>query len=575
MEIEMKHHRLISFAITLITLLFAWPWLFNLAGDAQVHLVAAERFSEGYPFQYNASGEIVNASTSPFWTLQLALFFLLAGAYAPLLLKMMVVAIWAGTSYLLYRTAYDLWHFRDHTLLAAVGWWLTNTTVLSNGLAGMENILSAFQLLLVYYLSTKWWRQLSYRKSLAMGLILGWSILTRPEGGMFCASAIVFSFIAERLLKDNERLGFAQWARLLCSLVFATLTVISPWYIYQYQMTGKLVSDSSIARLYAGRQGSVAILKNIIYFHPKALISLGTAFLPVTLGTAIVTIVYVVRILRKEHRRDILLNEYPRTLALLIFIIGFGFYSFIVGAESFGRYFLPILPFLLLGGIAGLHYLARFLRQRCSVRGSAIFILATVFLLAVSGVDHYRRVISGKFDSGPILSIIYGPANLQYFSYNLRDVIEAPQKRTQHTAELRHALGETTDKPIRFAVTEVQLRYFLDESVSILSLDGRASATILDYYNPNNGVPDFESYFIATRPDFIHVAQWCAVGGWLARVSETEIQDNLVCEWKNKTDQMQIGESFDWNDRPVLYVAPDIVQIVWASETEGKDAIQD
>jgi hypothetical protein len=439
----------------------------------------------------------------------------------------------------------------------------------------MENILSAFQLLLVYYLSAKWWRQLSYRKSLAMGLILGWSILTRPEGGMFCACAIAFSFTAARMLKNNERLGFVHWATLSCSLIFATLIITLPWYIYQYLMTGKIVSDSSIARLYAGRQGSLAIIDNLLYFHPKALISLSTAFLPVTLGTAIMTIVYIVRMLCKEHRRAILLDKYPRVLALLIPIIGFCFYSFIVGAESFGRYFLPIFPFLLLSSIAGLDYLARFLRQRRFLRGSAILILATVFLLAVSGVDHYRRIISGQFDSGPILNVIYGPANLQYFSYNLRDIIEAPQERPQLTAELRRTLGETSDKPIRFAVTEVQLRYFLDESVSVLSLDGRASATILDYYNPISGVPDFENYFTATRPDFVHVAQWCSVGGWLARVSKTEIQDNLVCEWKNKTDQMQIGKSFDWNGRPILYVAPDIVQIVWASEGKGEDAIQD
>jgi hypothetical protein len=572
---EMKYQRLILFAIILLTLLFAWPWLFNLAGDAQVHLVVAEQLSQGSPFQYNPSGEIVNASTSPFWTLMLTLFFLLVGAYAPLLLKAIVVAIWAGTGYLFYRTARDLWHFQDYILLAAVGWWLTNTTIISNGLAGMENILAALQLLLAYYWSVKWCGRLSYPKSLAMGLLLGWSILTRPEGGAFCASAIVFSFAAGRLFKENERLGFAQWAKLLCSLVFTTLIVISPWYIYQYQMTGKLVSDSSIARLYAGRQGSMAILDNILYFHPKALVSLSTAFLPATAGAVVLIIAYGGRILHsKEQWRDMILNEYPQALALLISIIGFGFYSFVVGAESFGRYFLPIFPFLLLSGVAGLHHLAKFV-QRYRPLGSIIFIVATVFMLAVSGVDHYRRVAVGQYKSGPVLNVIYGPANLQYFSYNLRDIIKAPQRRTQHTAELRHALGETTNRPIRFAVTEVQLRYFVDESVSVLSLDGRTSAVILDYYNPGNGVPDFEGYFTATQPDFVHVAQWCSVGGWLARISETDIQENLVCEWKNRIDQMEMGESFEWNGRPVRYVAPDIVQIIWPSEGETASPDQD
>jgi hypothetical protein len=571
METGMKYNRPILLAITLITLLFAWPWLFNLAGDAQVHLAIAEQVSKGHPFHYNPSGEIVNASTSPFWTLMLALFFFLAGAYSPLLLKVAVVIIWVGTGYLLYRTAHDLWHFQDYLLLAVIGWWLTNTTIISNGLAGMENILSALQLLLVYYLSTKWRRQLNYRKSVTMGFILGWSILTRPEAGMFCSGAIAFSFIAERLLDKDERLGFAQWAKSLCLLVFATLIVISPWYVYQYQMTGKLVSDSSFARLYAGRQGSITLLNSIVYFHPKALVSLVTAFLPVTLGTAIATIVYGIKIPRKEYRRDVILNDFPQISALLVSIIGFGFYSFVVGAESFGRYFLPIFPFLLLSGVVGLHYLVKFLRQICKPLGSVVFVLATLFMLMVSGVDHYRRVTLGQFESGPILSVIYGPANLQYFSYNLRDIIEAPQKRPQHTAELRDALGETTNRPIRFAVTEVQLRYFLDDSISILSLDGRTSATILNYYDSASGVPDFKSYFIATRPDFVHVAQWCSVGGWLARVSETSIQDNLVCEWEKRIGDIQTGESFDWNGHQIRHVAPDIVQIMWASKNEAEN----
>jgi hypothetical protein len=572
----MKYHRLLLFAITLITLVFVWPWLFNLAGDAQVHLVVAEQFGQGHPFQYNPSGEIVNASSSPFWTLQLALFFLLAGAYAPLLLKVTVIATWAGAGYLLYRTAYDLWRFRNYVLLVVVGWWLTNATIISNSLAGMENILTALQLLLVYHWTVKWRGQLNYSKSLAMGFLLGWSILTRPDGGAFCASIIVLFFIAERVARKNKGLALAQWAQLLGLLILAALITISPWYIYQYQITGKLASDSSIARLYAGRQGSVAILSNFLYFHPKALVSLGTAFLPAIAGMAVLIIVYGMRIFRsKGQRRDIVLNGYPRALALLIPFFGFGFYSFIVGAESFGRYFLPIFPFLLLSGVAGLHYLAKFLQRRYRPLGSTIFVLATAFMLAVSGFDHYRRVVAGQFESGPILNVIYGPANLQYFSYNLRDIIEAPQKRIQHTAELRRELGETTNRPIRFAVTEVQLRYFLDESVSVLSLDGRTSATILDYYNPSDGVPDFEGYFVATQPDFVHVAQWCSVGGWLARVSETEIRENLVCEWKNRIDQMQIGESFDWKGHQVFYVAPDIVQIVWSNEDKAANLDQE
>src|SRR3972149_4107004 len=142
--------------IALISFGLTWPWLFNLAGDAQVHLAVAEQFSRGHPFQYNPSGETVTASTSPFWTIILTLCFTLAGASAPLLLKIICVIVWAGTGYLLYRVAREVWCVSSVALLAMLGWWLTSTTIISNALAGMENILSALQLLLIYYLVVKW-----------------------------------------------------------------------------------------------------------------------------------------------------------------------------------------------------------------------------------------------------------------------------------------------------------------------------------------------------------------------------------------------------------------------------------
>src|SRR5690606_26297758 len=121
------------------------------------------------------------------------------------------------------------------------------------------------------------------------------------------------------------------------------------------------------------------------------------------------------------------------------------------------------------------------------------------------------------------------PANRQYYSPNLPLLIAAPEERPRQTEALLRALGVAEAENISIAVTEVQLRYFLDERVEVLSLDGRTSADILTYTDPLTGVPDFERYFLATRPDFVHANQWCAVGGWLAGVFTLAIETNLVC----------------------------------------------
>jgi hypothetical protein len=99
--------------------------------------------------------------------------------------------------------------------------------------------------------------------------------------------------------------------------------------------------------------------------------------------------------------------------------------------------------------------------------------------------------------------------------------------------------------------------------VDVLSLDGRTSAGILAYTDPLTGVPDFERYFLATQPDFVHANQWCAVGGWLAGYLTLAIEDNLVCTWEKQAAQMSIGDSFEWQGRRIELVAPEILRIAW------------
>ncbi len=549
--------------IALVTLMLTWPWLFNLAGDAQVHLAVAEQFNLGHPFQFNPAGEIVIASTSPFWTMMLTMWFKLVGTSTPLFLKIICVIAWAGTSYLLYRIAHKLWRIPTVALFAMLGWWITNTAIISNALSGMENILSALQLLLIYYLTIKWRGAFSVPRSVLLGLVEGWAILTRPDGGLFGASVIGLFLVYKAI--EQRPVKFTSWIKPIGILIITMLVIITPWYVYQYQLTGRLVTDSSLARLYSGRQGSIPILANILFFYPKALVSLGTAFLPIMLGAIILLGTYSLRWLRiHTDRKLFFLENYQHISAALIAVVGLAFYSFIVGAEAFGRYFLPIFPFLFLCGTAGLQRLEERVQLRTKIRFPVLIAITTLFMLATSSVDFYRRVIVGQFDTGPILNVIYGPANIQYFSYNLQDTINAPALRTQRTAELRQALGLTTQQPFSIAVTEVQLRYFLDESVTVLSLDGRTSANILDYYNPSTGIPDFARYFDSTRPDFVHAAQWCALGGWLSNLSSSAIRPNLVCEWQTKISHMQIGDTFDWNGHTIIYVAPDIVGIKWS-----------
>jgi len=616
------HLRPTRVLVALLVLVAAAPFALNLAGDAQVHLTIAEAFVRGHPFQFNPGGERVVASTSPFWTMMLALYFRLAGNWTPALLTATAVILWLAAGYVLYRAARDLWGLHGIALWAVVLLWLAHTTIVANALGGLENVAAALQLLLLYYVVGRTAdprlptgdrqpetddRQRSTGRSLPfvlMGLLLGWALLTRPDGGLFALLVVALALpLAPVRLRKGRRSGSTGqegetrgqegktrgqeeqtggkegqtrgqegqtrgsaptgWGLVIILVVAAAVLV--PWFAYQYAMTGRVLTDSSIARLYNGRMGSLMLIPDLLYLHPKPLLSLASAFLPLAVGFLFSLAALAEGILRARGRRLTFYRaRWPQMAAVALVLAGFAFYTAVVGAEAFGRYFLPLFPFFFLAGVDGLRRAAERLvaagRRRVAV---LIVALALLFLAATGALDYFRRLGPGRFAPASALDVIRGPADRRYYAANVPFLIRAPQQRGALTDEFFNELGAAGAARASIAVTEVQLRYFLDDRVTVLSLDGRTSADILRYVDPTSGVPDFGRYFEVARPDYVHIRQWCAVGGWLADLFPARIQTNLVCDWERRAATMLPGESFGWQGQRVTLVAPDIVRIDW------------
>jgi hypothetical protein len=517
------------------------------------------------PFQFNAGGETVVASTSPFWTILLVLFFKVTGTWTPLLLTVAVLLIWLISAYLLYHSATELWNFPKVAVWSLLLLWLLHTTIVANALGGLENVLSALQLLMLYTLTARYRDGLTVRRALLLGLLTGWALLTRPDGGMFALILVALYFLA---LWPTIRRRPAIFAGHLAVIVSIAFLVLLPWYAYQYNEIGQLVSDSTIARLYGGRQGSLVLIPGLLYLHPKVLVSLVTAFLPLVVGY-LITGTRLARCLTHSPgaRLQLYREEYPRYAAVLLVITGLLFYTLVVGAEAFGRYFLPLFPFMILAGVDGWVRLFRWMAVRYRRHTAVtVVLLAAMFMILTSVVDFYRRLGPGSFSSDHILSVIYGPANGRYFSVNLPAVLTAPQHRSASTTELLAHLGATDDEELSSAVTEVQLRYFVDNRIEIISLDGRSSSRLLDYIEPVTGVPDFGRYFLDMRPDYVHSNQWCEVGGWMSAFSTMAIRDNLVCRWEKQAARMEPGDSFRWQGCRVTLASPEILRIEWCED---------
>jgi hypothetical protein len=521
------------------------PFLFFIAGDAQVHLAVAESFVHGHPFQYNLGDPFVMASSSPFWTMVLIGLFHVFGDLTPLALKAVSLLCWAGASYLLWKVVTEVWQWVRWKCVVILLIWLTNTAVVANALGGLENVLTALQLLLIYLICARTTDNFSWQRSLGLGLLLGWAILTRVDSGFFACICVCLFFLGKFLSARAQR------KTIVAQFVFVALLsglVILPWYFYQHFVTGKLVSDSALARLYGGRRTSWAIVNDHLYFHPKALFSLVTVFMPLTLGALLTFYKWGRNLFRSRERFEAQLSvTYATFAAVTILGVGILFYTFVVGADHFGRYFIPIFPFFFILGFQGLWTLYEDLSEKRRWLAKCMLSSMVCYLLLGSGVDYYRRVV---------LRDQYSP--------DLLKVVADHRDRVGYTDRYLAELGVPTTNHVNVAMIEVQLRFYVDDRITILSLDGRTSAQLLKYIDRTSGVPDFRGYFEETRPDFVQFGNWCGEErGWAARFRLQRELSNLLCEWEQRASAMKIGDGFDWNGNRVVLVMPDTVRILW------------
>jgi hypothetical protein len=526
--------------VALVALVAAGFGLAYVPGDAQVHLAVAESFAQGHPFQYNAAdGERVVASTSPFWTLMLGLLFRLSGHHAVLGLKVAVLLAWAGVGALTWRWSRRNWGFSPPAASVAALVWFGTCAIAINGLGGLENVLGALQLLLLGWVLSPA-PAASGKRTLWIGLLTGWAFLTRLDIGLF-AGVLVAGDGARRVAANGRPAGAVRGeGRRAVAAAAIALAVLVPWYAYQWAVTGALITDSSVARAYAGRSHSIVLWPGWLYLHPKTLLTLGVVFLPLSVGFG--ATVLGMRRLPPEGRAG-------PTMAAWVVGASVVFYTFVVGATHFGRYFLPAFPFFIVGGVAGLSRLADRGSTRAPWLGHAVVVLAAAYLALTNAVDWRRRLV--RHDQ---------------YAMNWRTVWQAPLKRRESTDALLTRLGAGTNASVRYALTEVQARYYLDSRVTVLSLDGRTSSQVLRFTDPVTGLPDFGPYLEAVRPDVVDVAQWSpgSDSTWLPRLrTPFQTTPNLMAEWYARVGGMRDGEAFDWGGRRVVRIARHLVRLEW------------
>ncbi len=446
----------------------AWIWYHRLfaswAGDAIIHLRIAELFAKTGQFQFNL-GENVAGSTSLTWTLMLASLFKLVGpANVPVLTIGLAVVLYIATLWGILTLAERAFKPPKKIGIIAALLFAAIPGVFLNSFNGMEAILLAALLVwaLVFWTYPKVYPGLKWGLTPALFFILA---TTRPEGLLF-ALALTFVY----LIVPGQRI------QALLAIVGAGLgqgLVMSVnWY-----STGSILSDSALSRLASGLRKS--------YFLGPIHIDLGVP-LRFLIYTPIGLSLIVFACFALPKLRDKTLP--PLHALMLLFGAGIlGFYTFITGATHISRYLLPFMPILLLMAASGyFEAYERWVHHRKRGVRTAYFILPMLFLMAVFSAEYAKR----QEHAGET-------------TYNVAHAVE-----NRETNTFISDMGlEGHSGPLRFALGEVQLRYFFSDQarIEVLSLDGRTGHRFGKYLNPKTGEINHAQFIRDQRPDIIQI----------------------------------------------------------------------
>jgi arabinofuranosyltransferase len=353
----------------LLTAALYLAWSFAVVGelgfsldDGWIHQVFARNLVETGQMAYNP-GEPAAGSTAPLWTLLLAV-----GRFVNLEPRLWAYALGLGflaaagyATYLLWRAllpGLPLLGGVAAAFVVVMDWHLTWAAV-----SGMETTL--FVLFAVLLATTTMQR----RPPWVSGLLAGLLFVTRPEGILLGGLCWIYGVTSIPPVGSpgGSVPGRGNWVRraMRFSAVFAVglMLPVLPYLAFDLATSGTLLPNTYYAKgAVYGRDG----LRGLLGFFGEAFAVLSMGPLALLLPGIVTSAVLMVR-----QRRDLwLVLAWPVVLLVV--------YAWrLPRVYQYGRYLMPMLPFLTVLGWWGLSYL----REKINIRQLSILYPVTVALL--------------------------------------------------------------------------------------------------------------------------------------------------------------------------------------------------
>lgn len=340
--------------------------------DPWIHLTFAKNLAEYGSFSYFKNEMATAGSTSPVYTILLAAGFFITK-------NEMILSYALGIIFLIcsvisfYKLSSVEFGKENYFVLACTGIFILDRWMSFIADSGMETTMYIFFLVAGFYFYKK-------RKAVPFAILFALAFWTRPDAVAFYGAIILDYILVSYFAKTDKSLQlFTKNDLMKISVIAGGILVL--YFIMNLVLSGSLLPNTYNAKL---TYYSPEFRSRSDFFKVEVWEYFTTgAYAVMMIGFLFSSLKFIYDLIKKKYNQN---TGYILFCFMLVFI----YWYKLPYAHRFGRYLMPIIPFLILISMQGFRDMSQILGNSFNSRSMAngFFIIILALTLVLSGVNY-------------------------------------------------------------------------------------------------------------------------------------------------------------------------------------------
>lgn len=340
--------------------------------DPWIHLTFAKNFSQYFSFSYYKNEIVTAGSTSPIYTFLLSLAFFITQNEFLMSYFFGIVFFVLGAVFFYKLSTFDFGKENLYALLITAILISDKWLNFISG-SGMETTMFIFILISTAYFYKK-------RMAVPFAIFLGLILWCRPDGIAFILAIFIDYVIKIWLSKSNKDILLFDKKEIIKIITISGLIVVA-YFLMNLLLSGSLFPNTYNAKLtyYTPefRSRSVFLKYEVWDYFTTG------AYGIIMVGFIFGLFIDLIYIFRKKYNQTFLYSIF-----ILIFI--FIYYYKLPYAHRFGRYLMPVIPFLILSAFLAYREISKFIGKFFKSREITIgFLIILNFTVLIYSIINY------------------------------------------------------------------------------------------------------------------------------------------------------------------------------------------